>query len=137
MHTPYMCTPPPLPVCVSRACRGVLSRVPSHVYVFPLTVVTCPLTSVTCDFFSFFNLAGRMHDLGVYEKQKKCRLRGESRQRRNDKHSRPGLPLPLPEKRVSYFVRRVEPDREFGLGVVVHFAGERCSRGGGGVSRGK
>lgn len=69
MHTPYMYTPPPLPVCVSRACRGVLSRVPSHVYVFSLTVVTCPLTSVTCDFF--FNLAGRMHDLGVYEKQKK------------------------------------------------------------------
>ena len=53
MHTPYMCTPPPLPVCVSRACRGVLSRAPSHVYVFPLTVVTCPLTSVTCDFFFF------------------------------------------------------------------------------------
>ena len=38
---------------------------PSHVYVFPLTVVTCE-----CFVTFFFNLAGRMHDLGVYEKQK-------------------------------------------------------------------
>ena len=42
---------------------------PSHVYVFPLTVVTCE-----CFVTFFLNLAGRMHDLGAYEKQKKCGL---------------------------------------------------------------
>ena len=54
---------------------GVYSHVyvlPSHVYVLPSHVYVFPSHSYVLKLFFF--LAGRMQGVGVYEKQKNCRL---------------------------------------------------------------